>query len=168
MLSSQPKIELLPWLPRPTNDFRSIYSSLMQEINHIQPTTLENFAKQFLSQNQLNKLSKMLISFRKTGADMSPLISFKLGLVSNATVDFIKPCLEASALRYGIDLEVITTDFGQLMQEALNPESKINQERPDAILIALDHRGLPFNIDEKAKSLGSDRRRAFDFINILN
>ncbi len=164
MSSSQYKIEQLPWLPRLSNDFNEKISCLAQEKNNIQAMAIQDLAIQFLGLNQMNKLAKLLNSFKKTDFDMSPLVEFKLGIVSNATVDFIKPCLEASALRYGIALEVITTDFGQLMQEALNPESKINQARPDAILISIDYKGLPFSIDGQKSSLGYSHVRAIDFI----
>ena len=49
----------------------------------------------------------------------------------------------ATAARHGIALDCIEANFGQAVQEALIPESLINQAQPDAVLIAIDHRGLP-------------------------
>ena len=77
---------------------------------------------------------------RKTKA----LSTFRLGLVSNSTTDFLQPLLIASAARFGILLEIIAADFGQATQEAFDPSSRINTAKPDAILLALDFRGLPF------------------------
>ena len=51
--------------------------------------------------------------------------------------------LVASAARYGLALECIMGDFAQTTQEALDPGSRINLAKPDVVLLALDHRGLP-------------------------
>ncbi|MEO5347769.1 MAG: HAD-IIIC family phosphatase [Magnetococcus sp. YQC-9] len=72
------------------------------------------------------------------------LPTFRLAIASNATLGLILPCIEVSALRHGLHLEVIATDFGQTMQAALDVNSSVNAARPDAILMAMDHRGLPF------------------------
>jgi FkbH-like protein len=68
-------------------------------------------------------------------------------------VDLIVPALIASAARYGIALECIPANFDQAMQEALMPDSVVNAANPDAVLVALDYRGLPLrftpgNLDE--------------------
>jgi FkbH-like protein len=65
-------------------------------------------------------------------------------LLSNATVDLLVPALIATAARHGIDLEIIQGGYDQTVQEVLSPDSKINQAKPDAVLVAIDHRGLPF------------------------
>jgi FkbH-like protein len=88
-------------------------------------------------------LSRKLRQLRAVRASAA-LVPFRLGVVSNATVAFIAPFLEATALRYGVALEVIAADYGQHVQAALDPTSAINRERPDAVLLVLDHRGLPF------------------------
>jgi FkbH-like protein len=96
-----------------------------------------------LDQNQLSHLAKAIERARETGRTLRPLIPFRLGLLSNATVDFMVPSLIATAARHGIVLEVIRGGYDQVVQEALLPDSNINRAKPDAVLVALDHRGLP-------------------------
>ena len=81
------------------------------------------------------------------GKELGPLRPFRLGLVSNGTLDLLKPILVATAARHGLALECIMADFGQTTQEALDPASRINGARPDAVLLAIDHRGLPLRFD---------------------
>ena len=100
-------------------------------------------ATQSLGLNQAMLLSKTLRSLR-TKRPSAALPVFKLGVVSNSTVDFLMPLLEISALRHGLALDICAADFDQGMQESLDAGSKINRFRPDAVLLAIDHRGLPF------------------------
>jgi HAD superfamily phosphatase (TIGR01681 family) len=96
-----------------------------------------------LEENELIRLAKTIGRARESGFSFAPMTSFRLGLISNSTVDFIVPALIASMARYGIALECVSADYDQGIQEALNPDSAINRANPDAVLIALDYRGLP-------------------------
>ena len=136
----------LPWLPRLSASFKVSLAAVPTEGTADWGPALTVLAGQQLGLTQAMALSRRLRQLRglRPSKALSP---FRLGLVSNATVDFIVPFLEATALRYGIALEVIVADYGQQMQEALNPASTINRARPDAVLLALDHRGLPLRDD---------------------
>ncbi len=134
----------LSWLPRPPADFndrcRDLQTTpdsagLWQRIH-----SLANYA---LDENQLSRLAKTIAKARANGASFSPLASFRLGVLSNSTLDFIAPALVASAARHGIALECITANYDQVVQEALSPGSAMNRARPDAVLIAIDYRSLP-------------------------
>jgi FkbH-like protein len=133
----------LPWLPRPAADLRTRLRALEQQTPADWGSQLRGIANQFLSISHAMAVAQTLERLRERGAPAA-LTAFRLGLVSNATTDFVKPFLIASALRYGIALEIIAADFGQSVQEAVDPGSRINQAHPHAILLALDHRGLPF------------------------
>jgi FkbH-like protein len=133
----------LPWLPRLSPDFRARLQSIEQDSFPDWGRQLRAVATQFLGLNQAIAITKTLDRLRSRGTSQS-LSPFRLGLVSNATTDFLQPFLVASALRYGIALELVTADFGQFVLEAINPQSSINVSRPDGVLLAVDHRGLPF------------------------
>lgn len=133
----------LPWLPRAAADFRDRLRAIEQDAAADWAMPMRTLATQALSLNQALSLSKALHKLRAQRPTRA-LTGFKLGLVSNGTLDFVKPMLEVAALRHGMSLELCAADFGQGMQEALNPDSVINRFAPDAVLIALDHRGLPF------------------------
>lgn len=48
-------------------------------------------------------------------------------------------------MRYGINLNIVETEFNQVAQAVFLPESPIYQKKIDAILVAIDYRGLPFS-----------------------
>lgn len=131
----------LAWLPKPPNDFAS-----MCELSSGGGVSLGNqfrsLASYALNINQLTRLAKFISEARQSQRDLCPLIPFRLGLISNATTSLIVPALVATAARHGIALEVIDTGFDQVVQESLRYDSFLNQARPDAVLIALDYRGL--------------------------
>jgi FkbH-like protein len=131
----------LQWLPRPPEDFskrcralRGIAGEAGREIR-----ALASFA---LDENKLVKLANSIESLRPIPDSLQPLIPFRLGIISNATSHFMVPALTATAARYGIALECIEANYGQVMQEALDPASMINRARADAVLVAIDYRGL--------------------------
>lgn len=133
----------LPWLPRLDVDFGTRLRAIAQEASPEWGMRLRMLASQYFGLNQALGLERAVNQLRSQRID-SGLDDFRLGLVGNSTYDFLKPMLIASALRYGIDLTVIAADFGQGMQEAIDPTSGLNTTRLDGVLLAVDHRGLPF------------------------
>ena len=136
--------ETLPWLPRPPEDFahRCRHAAATDD----PAATFRWLAGHGLGLDDLTRLAKRWRACRAMHPDPvgdAAFTPFRLGVVSNATTGLLTPCLEATALRYGIDLEPVTAAFGQTVAEALNPQSPINRARADAVLLALDHRGLP-------------------------
>jgi FkbH-like protein len=129
----------LLWLPKSPDSFSSECRLLTQSHEGI-GRRLQSLANYRLNNNQLNRLAKALSTARREGASLEPLTPFRLGVVSNSTLDFIIPALEATALRHGIALECIQADYGQVLQEALSPTSAINLAKPDAVLVAVDLR----------------------------
>lgn len=136
----------LPWLPRLSDDFKARLTAVEQSAEADWGAALSSLARQALGMNQALSLARAMkrLQASRPSASLSP---FTLGIAGNATVDLVAPFLEATALRYGIALRVVTGPFGQTVQAALDPLSAINAAKPDAVLIALDHRGLPFRND---------------------
>jgi len=130
------RFERLPWLPPAPEDFRALCDAARDA-----PETLASLASHSLDMNQLTRLRRTLEDI-DDGVDLG-LENFKLGFVSNGMIDLLVPGLIASALRYGIRLSVVTTEFGRTIEESLEAGSAINRSRPDAVLHAIDHRGLP-------------------------
>jgi len=135
----------LTWLPSKPEDFGTQCKAVQQSSDVI-GTQLRQLANHALDETDLNRLAKVVARAREQGISMAPLTPFRMGIISNATVSFVGPALIATALRHGIALEVIEADFGQVLQEALAPDSTINRAQPDAVLIALDYRGLPLKM----------------------
>lgn len=132
----------LQWLPPPPSDFTARCRALAEGGDDLgkRAQQLANYA---LDETGLNRLGKAIAKLRAAGHDLKPLTPFKLGILSHATSHFLVHPLVATAARHGIALECVEADYGQVMQTALAADSPLNQARCDAVLLALDHRGLP-------------------------
>jgi len=143
----------LRWLPRAPEEFRDSMRAL-----HAAEDTfvsgLRFLVSHALDLNQLTQVGGMIAKKRESGADLKPLIPFRLAVLSNATVDLLIPALIASAVRHGVSLEIVHPAYDQIVQEALTPDSMVNRSGADAVLFAIDHHALPFT-----RSLG-DRTAA--------
>jgi len=143
MTSNHRSVLDLPWLPRLSDSFRQDLRSVRADDAQDWGLSLRTLATQNLGLNQAMALARTFGQLRAL-RESSSLTPFRIAIVSNATLDFVVPSLQAAALRYGIALDVVYGAFGQMVQEALDPASPINRSKPDAVLIAVDHRGLPF------------------------
>ena len=133
----------LRWLPGPPDDFYAQCKSLLRSEGPC-GRRVRALASTALDDNKLNALAKAIEALRADAGALRPLAPFSLGIASNATTHFLVPALVATAARHGVLLECIEGGFDQALQEASDPGSAINRARPDAVLVALDYRGLPF------------------------
>jgi FkbH-like protein len=136
----------LAWLPSKPDDFPASCRALLAEDAESASDfgrRVQALAKFALDENALNRLAKVIVRARGAGRSLAPLTPFRLGVLSNTTSHFLVPALIATAARHGIDLECREADFDQVVQEALNPDSMINRGKFDAVLVAIDHHGLP-------------------------
>ncbi len=152
----------LAWLPQPPADFRE-RRRLAAGSNGAAGRIIAQLATHALSENQLRQLAATIGALRAEGRSLAPLSPLRLGLVGNGTLDYLAPLLVASAARHGVALECVQADFGQIAQEAFDPGSAINRAKPDAILLAIDARGLPLRagLDELAARSSVDAALAF-------
>lgn len=131
----------LPWLPAAPADLSRRLKALTEE-DAAPGLELQFLATHRESSAQAVVFRRTVRRLREAGADLSPLSSFRLAVVSNATVDFVIDHVPIAAARHGVAAEVWAPDFDQVMQEALNPASETNRHGADAILLAVDHRWL--------------------------
>lgn len=134
----------LEWLPEPPADFAAQCKQLAEGGEEL-GKRLRYLASHRLDESALNRLAKALTKARAAGHSLAPLAPFRLGIVSNATSHFMVAALTATAARHGFALECVESDYGQTMQAALSPDSAVNRSRCDAVLVAIDHRGLPLS-----------------------
>lgn len=137
-----PSLIDLPWLPLPPNDFRAQCRGIPGETSpgeHLQQLSAHR-----LNSRETIALARAFDSCRKAGADLQPLVSLRLAVLSNATFDFIADEIPAAAARHGVAAELVLGDFDQLVQAASDPQSNVNQAQPDAVLLAVDHRWFGF------------------------
>ncbi|MDQ6941169.1 MAG: HAD-IIIC family phosphatase [Candidatus Eremiobacteraeota bacterium] len=133
----------LSWLPRPPDDFRQRCRRVLESPDDDRVSSLRFLAGHALNDNQLQRLAATIDALRARGHDLAPLTPFRLGVLGNGTLDHVVPALVATAVRHGVALECVQADFAQTVQEALSRDSSINRANPDAVLLALDYRGLP-------------------------
>ena len=139
----------LQWLPRAPREFSQRLKALPNSDGPL-GRELQALALHALDLNQLTKLAKVIgkahAEAKSAGKSLDPLVPFRMAVLSNSTIDLIVPALVASGARHGIALEVIQPSYDQVAQEALTPDSKVNSSKPDAVLLALDHRALPLKL----------------------
>lgn len=135
----------LRWLPRTPHNFSEKLKQLGNLEGHL-GREVQTLALYALDLNQLMKLARTIGKAREEGRSLSPLIPFRLAVLSNSTIDLIVPALVASAARHGIALEIIQPSYDQVAQEALAPDSMLNSAKVDAVLLALDYRSLPLKL----------------------
>jgi FkbH-like protein len=131
----------LKWLPPAPADFTALCRSCLDAPEGL-GLRIRALAASALDENQLIRLSKVMGRAQKAGLSLAPLTPYRLGLITNSTSDFIAPALVASAARHGLALECATGGYDQAIQESLNPDSAIYRFQPNAVLIAIDWRGI--------------------------
>lgn len=146
----------LPWLPPAPADFNTRLKAVdVHAANRV--TVLQGLAGYGLTEMQLNRLARLRAEAHKASPDLRPLTPITLGIVANATASFLGAAVEATGLRHGLDISVVTAPFDQIVQQALDPGSSVNGAKPDFVLLALDHRGLPL-------TSGGDENAALDYV----
>ena len=129
----------LAWLPPFEGSFRDACNAI-EQTDPPNVDALIRLAQFCLSEPQLNRLSK-------TRNSLGDAIKFptrlRLGVLSNANFDLILPIIQASAMRYNLDVDARAALFGQGPQQAFDPASYINTAGFNFILVAFSHHGLP-------------------------
>lgn len=145
----------LGWLPKPPPDFSLRCKEVAKNAADL-GKIIRLLATHALNEQQLSRLGRVIQSAQLSGLSLAPLIPFRLGLIGNGTLDLIVPVLVATAARHGFALECITAAYDQFLQEALQPDSALNKARPDAVLLAVDHRGLSLQPSPGNEKLASE------------
>jgi FkbH-like protein len=135
--------ETLPWLPSPPAD----WAKALKNLNLASAgagAALQGLALPSLNLNQLSSLSKRIELSFADGGKMAPLSSLRLAVFSNGTISFAAQAIPASALRHGVATQVRFVEYERVTSVALEGDPDIAAFDPDVILLAFDHRGLPF------------------------
>jgi len=143
----------LSWLPDAPADFNDRCRAV-GNLTEGAGCELRALATASLGQTQLSRLARAIQTAQESNVDLRPLVPFRLGILSNSTVDMLVPALVGSAPRHGVSLEVAKGGYDQVLQDALSPDSSVYRSSPDAVLLAIDYRGLAIRsaIGDKAKA----------------
>ena len=74
----------------------------------------------------------------------------RLAVLAASTAAHLLPAIRVAALRRNLWLTTYEPDYGQYLQELLNPDSGLHRFRPSAVLVALDGRHLFGAVDAAA------------------
>ncbi len=138
----------LPWLPAAPADY-SGQCRAIADLDADVGSHLQRLATFRVTSPGAMAFRRALAKAQRRQKDLSPLSPLRLAVVSNGTMDFVVDHFPAAAARHGVALELIEAEFDVVMQEGLDPESKVNAGRPDVVLLAVDHRwlGLALAVD---------------------
>jgi FkbH-like protein len=129
--------EDLLWLPQPPEDFSKKLSRTSTG------NDLQALSRYRLDESQLRALHKRLKLMQQKRTNLLPLVPVDIGLISNSTTALIIPPLVGTALRFGLELNVVEAGFNQVAQESFASESIFSGKKLTAILVAIDYNGLP-------------------------
>lgn len=156
-------LQTLGWLKPSPADFKS---RLKEAAATPEPgAELLALASHALGETQLTSLAKALGKIQAADTSLKPLEPFRLGLIGNGTLNYIEATIVGSAIRHGFAVTTIRGEYDQVLQEAIVPDSAINTGKLDAVLVAVDFRGLPLQCpvgDEDAAQAVA--KRALDYI----
>ena len=91
-----------------------------------------------LDANQLAMLADCARELIVSATDVTPLTRVRLGVLGGGTLDLAAEAIVGSALRHQLLLDVVLGEYGAAMQEALDPQASLRQEKLDMLLIAPD------------------------------
>jgi FkbH-like protein len=131
----------LPWLEQPPADFSARcrqYGAGEGSATDI----AQRLASFGLNTSQSAMLGRAMAKRRARGDQFSGMASFKLGVLASATADLLVDCIPAAAARHGVNLEILTSPYDQVMQQAFDPASIMNTGELDGVLVLIDHRWL--------------------------
>lgn len=137
------RVEDLPWLPEAPEGFSRACREAL-ELGTGAPARLAFLASHRHKFIQISALARSLGRLSADERSVEPLTRFRLGVLSNATVDVLPDFFRVAAARHGVLLDVATGHFGQVEQQAMDPGSAIYAQPADAILLSLDYRWFGF------------------------
>lgn len=141
MRTMVPSIAELPWLPEPPTDFRT----RCRQLGPSKPdlgAEIQLLAGYRLDAPAATSLSKAIARCQSAGANVAPLSSFKLGILSGNTIDLLTDVLPSAAARHGVSLELTVGPYDQVLQQVLDAAADVHRQRLDAVFVAVDHRWL--------------------------
>ncbi len=86
---------------------------------------------------QLTRLGRIALGAK---ADLAPIERLRLGLIGDGTLTLLGPVLTGTGLRHGQLIEVVEGNYGNAVEESLEPSSHLHTAGLDFALLALDYR----------------------------
>lgn len=136
-------IDALPWLLPPPDDFGRSLKALNTDTADV-VGTLHRLSSYALNANQLTSLSKKVALCDSAGPAAAALSKVRLGILSNGTISLAAATFPASGIRHGVALSVSTVEYDAILGAASGDHPAFTEFEPELVMLAIDHRGLPF------------------------
>ena len=155
----------LLWLPRPDCDFSVRCSHLSADTSEL-GRKIMNMSGYGLDLNQMQRLSRTIQKLKSDpSVSLSPLTPFRLAILGNGTLEFLPSACVATAARHGLDLDIMVGKYDQMLQDAIDARSEVNTFKPQAVLIAIDYRALPWTpTPGNAEAAAYNVKMALDYL----
>lgn len=142
-------IQELYWLEEPPKNFQKFCNNLINKKNNNKDffRVIENLSKKNLDYSQLNTLSKILTNNTHKISENKNI--FRLGILGGHTTDLFLQALPAVAMRHGLYVDIVSSDYDNIVQEVLDKNSNFNKHKYDAVLLSIDYRNLFFEKDDR-------------------
>jgi FkbH-like protein len=157
----------LPWLLRPPTNFRTQVKEFDSK-EECPESGLRKLASFAMDNNQLSMLAKKLQQARNSSASLHGLDEISIAILANSSQELISNAIQATGLRYGLNIRTTDLPFDSIESIVLNPSSALYSSKPDYIVLSLTAHFFEGNnqssaFDQPEKS-GADKNR---FNNIL-
>ncbi len=131
----------LRWLP-PAADARARLSALDRAGGEVwkQAVALAGTRLDFVATNRLDAIVQRHQGAVPPADLAAPPV--RLAVLGSATLTHLHAPIRVAALRRGISVTTYENDYGQYLQELLDPRSALHEFRPNAILFSFDARSL--------------------------
>ncbi len=149
----------LRWLPERA-DWRADLRAMAKSEGDIWPTAvrLANTRLDFVRTNSLDEaVRRRFADAVPEGTGTKPV---RLAILGSSTLAHLHPGIRVAGLRRGIFITTYENDYGQYLQELLDPESALHAFQPTAILFAFDSRHVTQGLH--ASLSDADAKAAFD------
>jgi FkbH-like protein len=153
----------LHWLPDDPNWRANLKSFVAGEGGIDAAVALANGRLDFVRTNALDAQVRRRFSTPPAGLPSKPL---RLAVLGSSTLAHLHAALRIGALRRGIWVDTYENDYGQYLQELLDPASALHEFGPTAVLFAFDARHVTQGLHAGLDAAAADELIAQSFARI--
>jgi FkbH-like protein len=131
-------VPTLHWLPASETwraRIRALREGGLTEQAWSEAVALANLRLDFIGINALDQAVQAVFKAKPPAGVTKPV---RLAILSSSTTSHLHAAIRVAMVRRGIWIELYEADYGQYLQELLDPASELYKFKPTAVLLALD------------------------------
>ncbi|HUZ62656.1 MAG TPA: HAD-IIIC family phosphatase [Acetobacteraceae bacterium] len=142
-MTGSPQLHWLPAEPAFRTRLRALRAGAADAAAWAEAIALANTRLDFVQTNALDETVRRLFAGPPEGLATKPV---RLAVLGSSTLAHLHAAIRVGALRRGIWLSTYENDYGQYLQELLDPASPLHEFRPTAMLFAFDSAHLAMGV----------------------